>query len=377
MRYSSIEEDLSLQVQKRPTGKPAKRTPAPRRARSETIALLVVCALIVGAGFLLQYQFYPKGLLADGVKDKKSATLELAPVTSVRINEVMTSNKGALRDSYGGNPDWIELYNEGDQPVDITGWILSSKVSGGKRFVFPAEVLEPHAFTVVFASGRNQSEPGGEYHAPFQLSKSGGSLVLLNNHEQVVESISVPALGRNQSYSRVGTGSDWIVTGEYTPGMANTAENHLRWINPPAIQDSPIYINELMASNKSFIHSADDTRYDWIELYNAGSAPIPLKDYALTNNPDKPGKWRFPDITIQPGEYLIVFASGRDTESSGKLHTNFSLRSERGQLQLFDAMGRLLSEVSWDNLRPDQSLARREDGSYAVTNAPSPGAANP
>src|SRR5207247_2038427 len=78
--------------------------------------------------------------------------------------------------------------------------------------------------------------------------------------------------------------------------------------------------------------------------------------------------------------YLVVFASSRDTNVAGQLHTNFKLSSSPGYLALLDPAGNVISaftpayprqftDVSYGRDRLDPSLL----GYY--TNA-TPGAAN-
>jgi hypothetical protein len=73
-----------------------------------------------------------------------------------------------------------------------------------------------------------------------------------------------------------------------------------------------IVINE--GSNKNYQTAADeDGAYDdWIELYNAGSLPVDLYQYSLTDDPQNPQQWTFPHHIMQPGEFLLVFCSGKD-----------------------------------------------------------------
>lgn len=51
---------------------------------------------------------------------------------------------------------------------------------------------------------------------------------------------------------------------------------------------------------------------DWIELWNAGDAPVPLGGMHLSDDGGDWAKWTLPDVTLGPDERLIVFASGRD-----------------------------------------------------------------
>lgn len=73
-----------------------------------------------------------------------------------------------------------------------------------------------------------------------------------------------------------------------------------------------VVINEFMSSNASTIADEDGDYEDWIELYNAGQDAVSLSGYGLSDNDDNPFKWVFPDTTIQPGQHLLVWASGKD-----------------------------------------------------------------
>jgi len=73
-------------------------------------------------------------------------------------------------------------------------------------------------------------------------------------------------------------------------------------------------INEIMSSNISSIKDSDGESSDWIEFYNSGTSSINLKGYGLSDKIDEPFKWTFPELTIAPGKYLLVFASGKDRQ---------------------------------------------------------------
>jgi hypothetical protein len=73
-----------------------------------------------------------------------------------------------------------------------------------------------------------------------------------------------------------------------------------------------VVINE--GSNKNYlsIHDEDMDYPDWIEIYNTGTDTINLDGYALTDDPEQPAQWTFPAVRIAPGEFRIVFCSGKD-----------------------------------------------------------------
>jgi len=73
-----------------------------------------------------------------------------------------------------------------------------------------------------------------------------------------------------------------------------------------------IVINEMMASNSATIQDEDGDSPDWIELYNFSQHSIDLNGFGLSDNAADPFKWTFPSLSLEPGKYLIVFASGKD-----------------------------------------------------------------
>lgn len=94
-------------------------------------------------------------------------------------------------------------------------------------------------------------------------------------------------------------------------------------------------ISEFLASNSAGLADEDGDFSDWIELQNTTNATISLEGYGLTDRVGGPDLWRFPDVDLAPGEFLVVFASGKDrTDDAGPLHTNFRLGDEGEYLGL-------------------------------------------
>lgn len=84
-------------------------------------------------------------------------------------------------------------------------------------------------------------------------------------------------------------------------------------------------INEIMTSNGSTMADEDGDYEDWIELYNYGAEAISLAGYGLTDDESNLFRWVFPNVTINPGEYLIVWASGKDRRpNQGDLNPGIS-----------------------------------------------------
>ncbi len=75
---------------------------------------------------------------------------------------------------------------------------------------------------------------------------------------------------------------------------------------------SQVIINEGSNRNGSSIYDEDGDTPSWIELYNAGAAGVNLLNYGLSDDSLNPLKWLLPSITLEPGQFLLVFTSAKD-----------------------------------------------------------------
>ena len=89
---------------------------------------------------------------------------------------------------------------------------------------------------------------------------------------------------------------------------------------------SEAFISEIVAANNKTLKDEFGETSDWVELYNPGNIPANLLGWGLSDELETPLKWTFPDVSIPPGKFLIVHASGNNIAEPGKpLHTSFRL----------------------------------------------------
>ncbi len=87
-------------------------------------------------------------------------------------------------------------------------------------------------------------------------------------------------------------------------------------------------ISEFLALNNNGLVDFEGNRSDWIEIHNPSAETLSLNGYYLTDNGTAAGKtkWQFPNVSLAPGGYLLVYAS--DTvrrDPAGPLSTGFKL----------------------------------------------------
>ncbi|MBQ7354363.1 MAG: lamin tail domain-containing protein [Clostridia bacterium] len=144
-------------------------------------------------------------------------------------------------------------------------------------------------------------------------------------------------------------------------------------------QAGELVITEVMTSNTATVKDAFGEYTDWFELYNASDRTLSLKNCFLSDSEGKPYQYQCPDVTVAAGEYILFFASDRNTITNGtQYHTNFKLSAGEGVY--LTHMGTSISSLtSPRDLADDVSFGLMWDGQsnlsvYFAT--PTPGAAN-
>jgi len=127
-----------------------------------------------------------------------------------------------------------------------------------------------------------------------------------------------------------------------------------------------LVINEYSVSNLDS-HADNYGEYpDWLELYNAGTESVNLKDYYLSDNPDNPTKWQFPiNMMLPPNGFKIIWLSGRNETNFMGIHTNFKLTQTKQPLEsllLSDPFGNVLEEHLLEVTQLGHSRGRTTDG---------------
>ena len=124
----------------------------------------------------------------------------------------------------------------------------------------------------------------------------------------------------------------------------------------PRLVLSPI-ISEFLTSNTDTVNGLRDfenTLQDWIEIHNPDDQPVNLLGWKLK---DSGNTWSFPDVTLGPGEFRIVFASGKD-RTTPELHTNFSLKRDPGEyLGLLDNLNHVVHEYSPEYPNQEENIS--------------------
>lgn len=311
---------------------------------------------------------YPK--TEEGMAEYEASLKETEDM-GLYINEFMASNATTICDSFGSYSDWIELYNSTDTDMDISGFGISDNLSQPMKYRFPdGTTIAAKGYLVVFCSG-NEGMQNGELHAPFGLRSYGEDVVIANRAGRIIDSYSFKNQETDVSMARIPDGAgEFQSNSQPSPGYPNTGAGYSAFDAANRLPLGGVYISEFGGSTGS-------VATDWVELHNSTGSAVSLAGYGLSNNPKNPAKWVFPDISIEPGEYLLLYATGSADKAQKKnLKLNFCISSTGEALFFFDPNGKLIDKLSAGRMRSGQSYGRDGSDNRYYYADPTPGAQN-
>ena len=130
-----------------------------------------------------------------------------------------------------------------------------------------------------------------------------------------------------------------------------------------------VVINEACSRNQGILTDDEGDHPDWLELHNAGTEPVDLTGYHLSDRLDEPQMWAIPSSIIPPNGYL-VHLSGEALDALG-----FNLSGTGETVYLSDPGGSIVDALVIPALQIDHSFGRTMDGPR-VFEVPTPGLPN-
>ena len=345
-----------------------------------------------------------------------------ATALHVVINEFASNPDGGDE----GN-EWVELYNNEAETVDLEGWSFQSGTSSlSERHVFTGVTIEPGAMLVLGGANVQFADVTADGNLSMGNATSSGDAMRLldatgaiadtviygpDNSDGFTDDLGMVATstgaapGNALSSGRSPDGSDTDDSGvdivefeEPTPGEANA------FVEPAVCVPSvgTVVVNELLPNP-----DGTDDGQEWVELHNTGGTDVSLDGWMLEA---ATSDWEGPDVTfpagvsIAPGAFFLVGGElVDDVDYLGEISLGNDSDGTGDALRLTDCQGTIVDTVIWgqtnaagfeDDLGavPDEaygdptdsalSLARSLDGvdSNAAADwtvgAPTPGASN-
>ncbi|HDQ06911.1 MAG TPA: hypothetical protein ENN36_09380 [Candidatus Bathyarchaeota archaeon] len=159
--------------------------------------------------------------MADGSINVPTGPVDKIPEGLV-INEFMASNRITIAGPDGTNPDWIEIYNGGNESVNLGDMYLTDNLGNPTKWRFPdGTIIEAGGFLLIWADDASNSSG---LHCSFALNANGEEIGLFaSDGTTLIDSIVYTKQLRDVSYGRVPDGADnWEHLLSPTPGWGNT-----------------------------------------------------------------------------------------------------------------------------------------------------------
>jgi len=211
------------------------------------------------------------------------------PFYNVLISEALTHSDEAI-----GEVDTIELYNAGDDSVDIGGWYLSDDDIVLKKYEIPTPTVVPAGGYVVFDETDFNTDTNDP--ACFALDSHGDEVYVTHWDGTRMRYIDREDFGA--AATSIAFGRHVCSDGD-SKFAAQSVTNTLGGPNAyPYV--GPVVINEVM------YHAVDGGLYDYVEIHNRTGTSQDLFDGTNAWKLSGTG-YQFPQATtLQPYEYVLV-----------------------------------------------------------------------
>jgi hypothetical protein len=297
------------------------------------------------------------GLLSCGVGSQPS----------LLITEVMSNNRGGVRDQFYQLSDWIEITNVGDTSVELYNIYLTDNIKNMKQWKVPVVMLQPNESLTIFASGQDLRAFDEPIHANFKINKNGEQLYLMNGVGQILDTIRIPELSPNISWGR-DTDESSIFGYLLNPSFGVFVEQKPIEEVSASISNS-LVLSEVQYTNKEMLVDEFGVFSDWIELHNTSGNALDASQFFLSDDINELQKWRLPAAKIPANGYTVIYASERNEG----FHSSFKL--SKSDVVILSDLNRQVLELV--NLKYFPSgLLSKFAGEWKESSTPTPGVEN-
>lgn len=194
------------------------------QTKIQASTVIIITALLAAGLFLavnlINDVYAPQSATSPEVLavEEKNATIP----TGIVINEFMADNDNAVESVFGGHPDWLELYNSGNQSVDLGGMYLSDSLTKGTWLIPDGTIIHAQSYLIVWADADAGQAP---LQTNFNLLANGGAIGLFaKDRKTLIDFVIYDKQLRDVSYGRLPDGGlNWEYMTVPTAGKANVA----------------------------------------------------------------------------------------------------------------------------------------------------------
>jgi len=269
------------------------------------------------------------------------------------ITEIM-QNPGLIGDERG---EYFEVYNPGDQPVDMTGYTV--KDDDFDSFTVTTPVVVPAKGYSVFAIKQTANgglTPDYAYGSGMVLQNDTDELVIADRDLVQVDrvrwdngktfpdpdgasmSLRDPSLDNSVGANWCTSTIPWAAGDRGTPGSAS-------WC--ASADQQPIVISEIMFDPEA---PSSERNAEWFEVDNLGQTAVDMAGWTIVGGDLK--THTITSLVVAPGQHAVLASNGDQTANGGVYAdyvygTGVPLYNARGRLVLKSKTGAIVDRVEW------------------------------
>lgn len=203
----------------------------------------------------------------------------------VVINEILASNDSGATDEAGQLEDWVELFNNNDFDVDLSGYYITDDAANLDKWQIPSgTTIGAKGYLIIWA---DEDQGQGPLHTNFKISASGETIVLSDTSLNEVDLVDFGAQTTDVAYARIpnGTGGfilqapTFNINNESTTAVPEVQLNNLLLYPNPT--DDEVYV-QLRGSEEPCPYIVTDLQGKVISTGNVSTmaSTISMKDLA-------------------------------------------------------------------------------------------------
>lgn len=304
--------------------------------------------------------------------------LLLAPLVSVAspiiINEVAWMGTEA---SY--NDEWIELYNNSQKEINVSGWKIKSKDGG--LDIFLSGIVPPSNFYILERTD-DQALPLCKATQIYNgvLNNNGEHLLLIDDKNNLMDevecgegwfagnNISKQTMERKNPQGLGNKQEDWQTSQNPggTPNAINSGGITKETIEIESHSQPHEYLRGIIFNEILPSPTGRDKEEEWIELYNLNSFKMSLGGWVISDEIGSTKNYTIPQDTYIDSKSFLVFP--RPT-------TNITLNNQEDAVVLLSPTAEKIDRVFYQQAPQGKSYILTNNG-WEWSDAPTPGEEN-
>lgn len=260
--------------------------------------------------------------------------------------------------------EWIEIYNNAGDSVDLNGLILSDQ--SGESISIASSVIVASGDYALLSARINSTQNGGMSNVDYQYNRNSfrlnpaDAIILSNSNGDTIDSVvynttsthpssNGKSLNLSSLSSDNSSASNWC-EGSSTYGLGDSG-------TPGAANDSCGGLSDLSAGDLIITEIMPDPqrvadyRGEWFEIFNTTSGSVNLNGLEIVGSGADAGDVVDSDIYLGPGEYAVLAARKSAFDNGGI--SNVAFQYNRNDMKMYnngDLVGIAFNGTTFDSV---------------------------